>query len=292
MPKTKIAWPTINIRYDDHGTRFYGSVRANGKTKAVEWYPSVTEVIRKTSPMAPGLLQWYSQHGFKEAERLKNEAAAKGTEMHTIFERYLDSITGEQPVALNDLPTFQAKALLSFDKFIHDNEVVALATERRVVNEKYKYAGTVDMVCNMNFNKQRIVAIVDYKSGSTVYEDYAIQLEMYRLAWNSQHKDTPVTHIFNWLPKDWNKAPTYTLKNQTGVISEKHIATRCALYQETNDAAPRQRFRFMGSLPCNGETCYEVIQPEDVIFEQYKALLSSELRAKFDKLTALYSVSA
>lgn len=293
MATTKTRWPHYAIRHDEGDARYYGAVEIKSNTKRVVWYPSVTEVIRKTSPLPPGLLQWYVQHGLKEANKLKEDAAAKGTEMHIIFERYL---RGEQ-IDMADLPLFHAKALLSLDQWANDNDVAVIATEQRVFNHQLRYAGTVDLICEMTFNKQRVKAIVDFKSGTGVYDDYAIQLEMYRLAWNQENRKThDVTHVFNWSPKDWNKSPSYTLKNQTGVVSIEHVQHRCNLYHAAYNARPKNKMIITGQLP--GDAKYNFINQDEIVFDEYRQHLGTkplwcknQLQEKFDTLTPVDSVS-
>lgn len=286
-------FPTINVRYDESDARYYGNVIVDmeSNSKRVVWNPSVTEVIRKTSPTAPGLLAWYAQHGLKEANRLKDEAAAKGTEMHILFEQYLRmlQIGADQDysgaISLQDLPVFHAKALLSLEQWVKDSNVVPIAMEQSVVNDVLGYAGTVDLICEMDFNKQRVVAIVDFKSGSNVYDDYAIQLEMYRLGWNRSNRGVnAVTHVFNWSPKDWAKSPSYALKNQTNAVTAEHVITRCKLYHAAFEARPKPRFRFEGHLPFGGK--WSETNPDDMVFAQYRNYLTSkpQLLEVFDNL--------
>jgi hypothetical protein len=66
-------------RYDHNaGDRRYARVNERGK---VIWYPSVTTIIRATSPTPPGLLAWYIKHGIDGANELRDEAAERGTEI-------------------------------------------------------------------------------------------------------------------------------------------------------------------------------------------------------------------
>lgn len=249
--------PDALFRYDDAGERFYGRV-VNG---SVWWYPSVTKIIKATSPTPPGLMQWYAKHGFEEANKLRDDAAERGTEMHVLFERYMSG----QFVDMSSLSEFHAKALMSFDQWYRDYEVEPLAVEVLLHSDTYGYAGTADLVCRIKGGK---VVLVDFKSGSSIYDDYAVQLEMYRIAWNEHadmHDIPQVTEVYNWLPKDWRKGPTYTLKDQTGECTAQAIEYRCKLYNETQKTSPRIKTIYGGTLP--GTATVEVVDPAQVILD-------------------------
>lgn len=258
--------PSALFRYDDAGERFYGRV-VNGN---VWWYPSVTKIIKATSPTPPGLMQWYAKHGFEEANKLRDDAAERGTEMHVLFERYMAGGF----VDMTSLSEFHAKALMSFDQWYRDYEVEPLAVEVLLHSDTYGFAGTADLVCRVKGGK---VILVDFKSGSSVYDDYAVQLEMYRLAWNEHadmHDIPQVTEVYNWLPKDWRKGPTYTFKDQTYECSRAAIEYRCKLYNETQKTSPRTKTIYGGTLP--GVATIEVVDPAQVILDAHGRMNKNE----------------
>ena len=186
--------------------------------------------------------------------------------MHVLFERYMSG----QFVDMSSLSEFHAKALMSFDQWYRDYEVEPLAVEVLMHSDTYGFAGTADLVCRVKSGK---VILVDFKSGSSVYDDYAVQLEMYRIGWNeyAQVHDIPqVTETFNWLPKDWRKAPSYTFKNQTGECSAAAIEYRCKLYNETQKTSPRIKTIYGGTLP--GTATVEVVDPAQVILDAHARL--------------------
>jgi hypothetical protein len=260
--------PAPLFRYDDGGDRFYARVN----DVDVKWYPSVTRIIKATSPTPPGLIAWYAKHGVEGANQLRDEAAERGTQMHILFERYMAG----QTVEMTGLSEFHSKALMSFDAFFRKDVAEVYAVEMLLYSDRHEFAGTCDLVCKLNNGK---IAIVDFKSGSSVYDDYAVQLEMYRLAWNEHaeaHGWPVVTEIYNWLPKDWRTDPTWTWKRQTGDVSLNEIAARCLLFKSMNGTlrTPREKKIYTGTLP--GQATIEIVRPEDIARAAYERLAKND----------------
>jgi hypothetical protein len=260
--------PAPLFRYDDGGDRFYARVN----DVDVKWYPSVTRIIKATSPTPPGLIAWYAKHGVEGANQLRDEAAERGTQMHILFERYMAG----QTVEMTGLSEFHSKALMSFDEFFRKDVAEVYAVEMLLYSDRHEFAGTCDLVCKLNNGK---IAIVDFKSGSSVYDDYAVQLEMYRLAWNEHaeaHGWPVVTEIYNWLPKDWRTDPTWTWKRQTGEVSLNEIAARCLLFKSMNGTlrTPREKKIYTGTLP--GQATIEIVRPEDIARAAYERLAKND----------------
>lgn len=174
-----------------------------------------------------------------------------------ISRRYnLDSLRDEMgkfvereklPEGFIDAHEDEARAdIIAFAKWMKDYDVRPYAVEVSLYST-YGYAGMIDLACNMReysleeeakavekaaddekkLNKARekysgrIDAIVDFKSGKKgFYEEYKLQLEMYRLMWNENFPDHQIGRIFNVAPKDWTKTakkqPSYSFEEQTG----------------------------------------------------------------------------
>ena len=168
----------------------------------------------------------------------------------------LDSIRDEMwkfvereklPEGFIDAHEDEARAdIIAFAKWMKDYDVRPYAVEVSLFSEAYGYAGMIDLVCNMReFSLEdelkakekadgdekklakvkekfssRIDAIVDFKSGKKgFYDEYILQLSMYKDMWNENFPDHQIGRIFNIAPKDWrgtaNKRPSYTFEEQT-----------------------------------------------------------------------------
>lgn len=231
--KTALIEPPYKVfQLNSKGHRYYYRFDENGQP---EFYPSVTTILSQTLPKSPFLIEWIASKGMDEAERYKAERAAYGTFMHAQFEELiinrvynLDDLKGKLKtyIEVNRLPDdfiYYAddlkKDVLAFAQFVIDYDVRPLAVEIALVHPYYQYAGMVDLPCTMKrspCSDERINAIVDFKSGRKgFYEDAEIQLHLYKMMWNVTFEEYPITHVFNFSPKDWRKKPSYNLKDQT-----------------------------------------------------------------------------
>lgn len=217
-------------------------------------YPSVTTLLAQTMPTNYGLLEWIKANG-QNADTLRDLAASYGTFMHMQFERLIINRRydfAEVPALLQEyierenLPAsfyFESmkkikKDVLAFAQFLSDWKVRPLAIEIGLVHPEYHYAGCIDMPCVMTDPKtgEEFTAIVDFKSGRKgFYEDHEIQLHLYRMMWEVNFPDFPVSRVFNFSPKDWRKAPSYNLKDQTGSKNAEKIPYLLALAKIENE---------------------------------------------------------
>lgn len=245
-----ISLPLLR-RVDGRGQRFYYAVTEDD----IKLVPSVTSVIRATLPTPQHLVKWWCELGYDNAKRVLAEKAHYGTLMHILCAQLLQdntfdlNRTGEyvaEYIAVEKI-TFDTsyweyelkRDLLAFAQFCAEKEVTVIAIEASLMSERLGYAGTLDLVCELTFNRKRVRAIVDMKSGRKgLWEDYEIQLAAYRQLWNDVNRDWPVEMIFNWSPKDWRKDPTYELKNQTDSESAAKWPLLLELYKCNGEVTP------------------------------------------------------
>lgn len=141
----------------------------------------------------------------------------------------------------------EAKAdIKAFAKWMKDYDVRPIAVEVALYSDKMGIAGMLDCVANLRrYSREdefkaidkaagdekklakikekfseRVNAVIDFKSGKKgFYDEYAIQLELYRRMWNEWFPELPIDLIFNIAPKDWtktvNKKVSYTFEEQT-----------------------------------------------------------------------------
>jgi len=168
------------------GTRFY---QIDGAL-----YPSVTSILQVIA--RPGLVAWarrttievvraaldgtggpYAREELeaileaasREPERVRDAAAGKGSSAH---EAVSLALAGE-PYDETYAPQVQAALA-----FLQDQGLKVLATETVVASKAHGFAGTADLLAE----RDGALVLADWKSGSGVWPEYALQLGAYAIA--------------------------------------------------------------------------------------------------------------
>lgn len=238
------AYRLFQLNSDGH--RYYYRFNDAGEP---EFYPSVTTLLKQVMPTPPALLDWMIANGKDGSTEKRDLAAAYGTFMHGEFEKliinrrydfdsvpaallaYMERENLPEKVFSEWLPKVR-KDVLAFAQFIKDWNVKPLAVEIGLYHPKFHYAGCLDLPCVMTDPKtgKSFTALVDFKSGRKgFYEEHELQLHLYKDAWNCWYESMPITRVFNFSPKDWRKAPTYNLKDQTDSVNAKKLPYLLAL---------------------------------------------------------------
>lgn len=228
------------FQLNSDGYRYYYRFNESGE---LEFYPSVTTLLKQVMPTSPQLIDWMLANGEEGATEKRDIAAAYGTFMHGQFEtliinrRYdfdavpalLLSYMEHENIPESLFPQWIIrirKDVLAFGQFVKDYNVKPLAVEIGLVHPEYRYAGCLDLPCVMTDPKtaKTFTAIVDFKSGRKgFFEEHELQLHLYREMWNVNFPGTPIERLFNFSPKDWRTKPTYNLKDQTDSVNARKL---------------------------------------------------------------------
>ncbi len=156
-----------------------------------EKLPSVTTILSATqsSEKRESLARWQAKVGKNEAERVKNQAASRGTNMHLHLERYIlgeghKDLTDEGQVAGDMAQVIIDKGLCDLSE-IWGSEVTLYYPGL--------YAGATDLVGVYDYEN----SIVDFKQSNRPkrrewIDDYFMQLGAYAMAHNCVY-DTDIT---------------------------------------------------------------------------------------------------
>ena len=149
--------------------------------------PSVTTILAATQSdeKRASLAKWKARVGDNEAERIKNVAASRGTNMHSHLEYHLNG------QGLLDLSSEGQVARNMADKIIKEglNDLHEIWGSEVVLHYPNKYAGATDLVGIY----QGRDSIIDFKQSNKPKKDewitdYKLQLAAYALAHDAIHK--------------------------------------------------------------------------------------------------------
>lgn len=228
--------PYIVFRYNYFGSRYYIIKHDDDR---VEYAPSVTSVIKRNAPTEYGLSEWKKNMTREDQDFISKNSANYGTFLHTLYNRLLLGDTLEFNNIDEELKWFCDNEnekgqdynfsnikkwmkdnkrdyrldLFGFTKWVQDYKVVPLAIEYpglyRDEDGILQAVGLMDLVCKLTLptkNKQpahEIIALIDYKSGRNWYQDFQIQLHIYRKMWNDMFPELQISRVFNLTTKNF-----------------------------------------------------------------------------------------
>lgn len=172
--------PDFESKTFPDGKRYYITPEGNK-------YPSVTTVIGASK--AHIIQEWRNRVGHEEANRISRLASGRGTNFHTLCEKYLrgESLSGSMPDALEMFKS--VKPLM--DKHISD----VWFQEQALYSDKLQMAGRVDLIAHWD----GVLSIIDYKTSKKIkssndIEDYFWQETAYAIMLE-ERIGTPVDQI-------------------------------------------------------------------------------------------------
>lgn len=270
---TNIVSPFQIYRVQSSGERLYFQLNEQNQPT---YYLSVTSFCGRSLGISPQLAKnYFGVLGTEQAELKADLAAHYGTMMHIEIGKFFSNdysynFGSEDNDALLDTVQLYLQAnnlhhslayewrdnlqndLASFITWVQEKNVQWIAMEFRICSDTYKLAGSIDLVCELDFDGKRVKAIVDFKSGRKgFYESHILQLKAYATIWNEHYRNfCPITHIFNWSPKEWRSEPTYNFKNQTKEEMDFKARAQIAL-NENWLKSPRSNLRINGVVTKN-----------------------------------------
>jgi hypothetical protein len=148
--------------------------------------------------------------------------------------------------------------LLAFATFASEYSIRPIAAELPLVSFEYKFAGTLDLLCWMtikekgffgevyksgankgepkeSYNHREILALIDFKSGRNGFtEKHADQLALCKILVEENYPDLRFydMSVYNWAPKNWMQIPSFTLKDQTGLVPDSVIKSKIIIAQD------------------------------------------------------------
>ncbi|HUX56180.1 MAG TPA: hypothetical protein VMV77_04355 [Bacteroidales bacterium] len=159
----KTSIPTVVEFLDD---RFY--------KKGDDYYPSVTTIL-EVYPKGPAFTQWLKDVG-NQAKAIAERAAESGSKVHNAIEM----IVSGREIEWDD-KIYNEQEWCGIGGFIdfYENFVDKIhASEMNVFCDEFRYAGTLDFICQIQDENW----LIDFKFGNAVYPTYFLQIAAYRYA--------------------------------------------------------------------------------------------------------------
>lgn len=174
--------------------RWYARPRVDPSTKlpaGFDFVPSVTW-IAEHYPKGIGFYKWLAEHGWDEAQALKEAAGDKGSKVHAAVADLLNGITVGMEAAFVNPSTGQPepltleeyRAILSFANWHEGAKPDTIAQDVVVWNDRDGYAGTVDYVCKL----EGVLTVIDFKTSKGIWPGHRMQVSAYKAA-NPAWKD-------------------------------------------------------------------------------------------------------
>lgn len=158
----------------------------------------------------------------KGAHKRKSEDAADiGTIVHKFAEDY---VQGKDPsLPINP----QAKsAAESFLDWMSQHHVRVLHSERRIFSRVHFYAGTVDLIAEVD----DVLTIADFKTSSGIYPEMFLQLAAYSIAHEEESHNIAERNVVLRFPKDGGTVQAgdggdlaALMKNQRGFLAALNL---------------------------------------------------------------------
>lgn len=149
-----------------------------------EFYPSVTW-IAGYYPKGIGFYKWLASKGWDEAESIKQDAGDKGSKVHQGIEKLLhgeavrmdDKLINPTTTEEEEISVEEYEAIMSFADWFNqlEGDLNIKEIEKVVINEDEGYAGTLDLVLQVNDETW----IVDFKTSSSVWPSHELQISAY-----------------------------------------------------------------------------------------------------------------
>lgn len=165
--------------------RWYCKEIKNDKTGVPEmkFVPSVTW-ITQSYPKGIGYFKWLADHGWDEAESLKNAAGDKGSKVHLAIEdimqgkevridsKFMNKSTGLE----EELTLEECDAIMSFIAWRDEVKPEMITFETTVFSDQHNYAGTIDFICKIGEEYW----VIDFKTSQYVWPAHELQLNAYK----------------------------------------------------------------------------------------------------------------
>lgn len=158
-----------------------------GGEKIWDYVPSVTWQCGYY-PKGERFIKWFGKTGWDEAEEIKMAAGDKGSKVHQAAKLMFEGGTVSMGDSFMNPRTMQSEpltnkeyfCLMTVDEWFRKEQPEIIATEFTVWNERYNYAGTVDLMCRLLSDEYKFPRIIDLKTSANIYPEMELQVSAYK----------------------------------------------------------------------------------------------------------------
>ena len=193
------------------------------RLKSGEIIPSVTAIIdSQLGWKARSLMAWSRREALQgnDPDKILKETGDSGTCAHLLIQGFLEG----RDVSIADFSENQieagSRAFESFKSWYGTKGIEVIHTEHRVVSEKYRFGGTLDILCVIGGK----LCLLDIKTSKAVYPEFICQIAGYGRAYDEQTGKSIDSYEILHLGKDGSGY-------QHHVISPGHIETAWEVFR-------------------------------------------------------------
>lgn len=172
------------VRVTTESERWYRKTKEDGSTV---WIPSVTW-ITSFYPKGLSYTKWLAAHGWDESQALMEEAGERGTYSHRACEMLLNGSSIRFDTIVDDRPltTIEYANTMSFVDWHSEFKPKVRKTEFTVFSPDDRYAGTLDIDCEIDKPKFEGEWIIDIKTSPNIWPSHELQVSAYKRAHNKK----------------------------------------------------------------------------------------------------------
>jgi hypothetical protein len=188
-------------------------VHQNYVLSSGEIVPSVTTVVSILAK--PQLIEWAWKQGLngQDIHKIKNSTADAGTLAHQMILDFLKSKQTDTSEYAKDIIDLAENSFLSFLEWQKNRVLEPILVEASLVSEQYKYGGTLDFYGKLD----GILTLIDWKTGSGIYDSYIYQLSAYRNLLLENGYENPERVMIVRINRDENERFEELVKRNTDI---------------------------------------------------------------------------
>lgn len=195
----QLTFDTVKHLYQVEGRVAYGVTNIVGVIdKPALRYWAVNQAIENLKlnlPVGKPLDEVEISRLLESAKKAHTETAGKAADIGTMIHEWVEScikklVAGEKPPK-RPVNKEMNQAVSGFAKWVKENKVKFLLSERKVYSVAYNYAGTLDVEAVINGRP----AIIDVKTSNGIWPEYGLQVAAYENARCEETGDVYDTYV-------------------------------------------------------------------------------------------------